>query len=534
MKTNLSLRNATARLNEPIDPEEIALTREAWTAGQLAWKLRPYQYDIYETIWDLIDRLRNAEPSETEFRVGAVVASRKIGKSFLESLISFEFGFRYPGSIIHIAAPTAVNAREIFLTEFRQLLTDCPVDLRPRPKGIDQHWYFPNGSSIVIKGVDKNPDGLRGPSSHLNFVDEAAYVTRLQYVVDSILYPMTVNTRGPTILCSTLNQSPNAEFNEYAKRCRALGQAETVSIYQAGFTPQQIAAEKNAVNESTWKIEYECEEGRDANMTVVPEWLPAVAEGLTEAAPEYPQFDTSYIPPGAYWQRFTAVDFGTSDNTVMLTGYYDFSASILWITQEGLLQGAAVTAGNIARVIKNLETADNEERPRSISAPEIARFGDHDIPMLQSLQTDQHLAIQSISKAAGLEGMVNLFRSYVSQGKLRVHPRCVNLIGCLEHAAWTTRASTRKGAPRERVLTRSVLVDANKQVLGHFDALMTAVYMVVAVDKRKSINPLPNTFVTQGQAKTWGAYSPEGYGRATLTAAKTQRPGFVPPGARKR
>jgi hypothetical protein len=511
------------------DPEELALKAEAWAAGQLAWKLKPYQYVVYETVWNLITQLRDAEPSEDEYRVGTVVACRKIGKSFIESLVSFEFGNRFPGSIIRISAPTALEARSIFLPEFHKILADCPLELRPKPRGVDHDWYFPNGSMLVLRGIDANPDGLRGPSSDLNWVDEAAYVKRLQYAVDSILYPMTVNTRGPTILCSTLNQSPNAEFNEYYKRCKSINQAAVVDVYSAGFSQRQITAEKNAVSPTTWAIEYECREERNADMTVVPEWTPEVAAVLTAEAPH----GGPHVPEMGHWQRFTSCDWGTSDNTVILTGYYSFADNKVWITQEGMLQGAAVTAGNVARIIKDLEAADNEERPRHLASAPILRFGDHDIPMLQSLQVDQRLPIQMVNKGAGLEGMINLFRSYVSQGRISIDPRCVNLLGCLEHAAWVTRASSRKDAPRERVLARSALVDANKQVLGHFDALMAAVYLVVSAHARRAVNPLPTTFVTAAQEQRFGTYSPERFGSLRTSKPSFTR-GWVPPTARQK
>lgn len=520
-----------AGVGYPHEAAEIAALKEqAWETGNLAWMLRPYQYVIYENIWNLIDRLRGSTGDETDYRVGSVVASRKVGKSFVEFLIATEFCNRYPGTIVRICAPTAVEARSVFEPESRKLFAECPARLRPRAKGIDRDWHFPNGSMLVMKGAGLQPDGLRGPSSDLNFVDEAAYVPRLQYVVDSILYPMTINTRGPTILCSTLNQSPNAEFNAYHTRCKLLGQASVVPITEAGFSPQQIAAEKNAVNASTWAIEYMCEEGRDADQTVIPEWSPEVAASLTQSAPEH----TPMTPELAYWQRICAVDFGTVDNTVILTGYIDFQTQTLWVTGEALLQGANVTAGNVATAIKGLELADAEARPRAPGAPSVVRIGDHNMEMLNTLQVDHKLMIQMVNKLS-LEAMVNNLRVWVQQGRIRVAPECVNLLGCLAHGAWTTKASTRKDGPRERVLARSVLVDANRIAFGHFDALATLVYMCLKAQSLRNQNPLPSTFVTHAQQSVFGAYSKTSYGVARHgDSGQTKRAGWTPPTARKK
>lgn len=508
--------------------EEQALIVEAWERGLLAWKLRPYQYGIYETIWGLIEKLRpegnNPAPglpghvNADDLRIACVVACRKIGKSFIESLVSMEFGIRYPGSIIRIAAPTAVEARDIFLTEFAKILADCPEHLKPRPKGVDGHWHFPNGSVIVLKGVDMKPDRLRGPSSDLNFVDEASFVTRLQYLVDSILYPMTINTRGPTILCSTLSPSPNSEFNEYYDKCEPLGQAAIVDIYSAGFSPEVIAAEKKAVNQTTWEIEYECKRKRSVDMTVVPEWTAEVKAALVAETPTHDAYGMR--PELAYWTRYTSADFGTVDNTAILTGYYDFAEACLWISREKLLQGAAVTAQSVAGSIRELEEADDAERPMHMSCQRV-RTGDNNIELLQSIHIDQRLPIGGVSKLS-LETMVNTFRLYVSEGRIRIHPRCVNLLACLDKAAWQEQAGTKRDAPRVRTLARSTLTDRARQPLGHFDTLMAAVYMCLNADRAKSRNPLPQTFITAPVAKTFGAYTPEQYGRvATRTAERT-------------
>ena len=488
--------------------EEAALVAEAWERGILAHLLRPYQYTVYEVIWTLIERLKFSPTAEDDYRVGVVVASRKIGKSFLETLVAHEFCLRYPGAIVRIAAPTAVEARDIFLPEFSKLHATCPPSLRPKPKGVDGHWHFPNGSTIVMKGVDMKPDRLRGPSSDLNLVDEASYVNRLKYLVNTVMMPMTINTRGPTILNSTLNQSPNSEFNEYFDRCEPIGQAAVIDVYSAGFTPQQIAAERNAVDIDTWQVEYECKRQRTASMTVVPEWTAEAKAALVVEAPTLEAYQKR--PELAYWTRFTSVDFGTVDNTVILTGYYDFAESCVYITQEGLLRGAAVTPNAIGGLMRELENADDEDRPMH-NLCRRRRTGDHNIELLQGLQIDQHLPISIVHKL-GVETMVNLFRVYVQQGRVKIHPRCDNLLMCLDKAAWTEQAATRRDGPRVRTLSRSSLTDSKKQPLGHFDALMTAVYMVLTVDSQKHRNPLPQMFVPEPVAAKYGTYSRDRYG----------------------
>lgn len=540
-----------------VDEEEARLIEQAWRDGQLAWMLRPQQLQIYETVWGLIETLRAArrerddwtkgrtrgnaitlplagppKSADQAYRVGVVVASRKIGKSFLEVLIAGEFCLRYPRSIVRITAPTAVEARSIFEPEFEKVFQEAPAECKPRTKGIDRDWVFPNGSRIVLRGADMKPNRLRGPSSDLNLVDEASYVGRLQYVVNSILYPMTINTKGATILCSTLNQEPSSEFNAFYEKCAALGQAAILPITEAGFTEEELRQEREAVDQVTWEIEYLCQMGRDPNVTIVPEWTPEVASACTVDAPS---FDPRH-PEMLYWQRLAAIDYGTVDNTVILTGYFAFDTQILWITNEELLVGAEVTAGRVAECLRLLEAEDAKDRPRHPDGPEIVRAADHNIEMNQSLTQDHGLLTTKINKSE-LENMVNMLRTWVKAGRVKVSPKCTSLIACLKNGTWTTTAGTRPGAPRKRVFARTSIVDAKRRPLNHFDALAAAIYMCIRAHSIKDVNPIPGNFITQSQESTFGLYSPERFGHMVTgqQAGHTQaRAGWAPPNARKK
>lgn len=501
--------------------EEQDLIEEAWHRGILSWKLRDYQLGIYEIVWGLIEKLRTQQ-TEEDYRVGSIVACRKIGKSFIETLVSFEFALRHPGALINIAAPTAKEARKVFLVEFNKLKHDCPANLRPNRQGVDGNWVFPNGSIIYLEGADIDPDRLRGPSSDLNFIDEAAYIDRLGYVVESVLYPMTVNTFGSTILASTLNKSPNAEFNAFHRKCMALGQGALVDVYSAGFSTRQIAAEKAAVSAETWRIEYECIDDRDANITVVPEWT---AELEQQVVQEAPRLDLEAAPELAHWYRFTGIDFGTADNTSVLTAFYDFAASTLWITGEDVFSGAEVTAANISRRGRALEDADDEARP--MAGGKRLRFGDNDIGMLQSMHLDHGYVCQATFKPA-LEITINNLRTWITQGRLRISPKCVNLLACLRHAAWEEKASSKGDGTRVRKLAHSNLRDPQGHPLGHFDALMALAYMLLNVNTYKNVNPLPKTFVSAAQLARHGRFNQERYFMAESNQIDKNIPKWLP------
>src|ERR1019366_3646207 len=72
--------------------------------------------------------------------------------------------------------------------------------------------------------------------------------------------------------------------------------------------------------------------------------------------------------------------------------------------------------------------------------------------------------------------MVNELRIMVSKGQIEVHPRCVQLIGCLKYGVWD--------AKRKKF--------AKSTAFGHFDALAALIYLVRNLDKH--CNPIPSGY----------------------------------------
>jgi hypothetical protein len=485
-----------------------ALVEASFRAGFLGWLLRPYQLRIYELLWGLINRLYKKPPGAGDYRCAVLVASRKTGKSFLEALVAHEFAQRFPGAQIRLTAPTGLEARDVFYPEFEKLHELAPAQARPRKQGIDGNWRFKNGSCLFLRGADMNPNRLRGPSSDLNLFDEAAYAKRLRYVVNSVLMPMTINTRGVTILNSTRSELPDSEFNDFEERCEVIGQSAVITVYEAGFTDEQIAAERNSVDDVTWQVEYECKKIRNVSLTVVPEWTKETALSCVADPPRIQQ--QMLDPAWAHFGRYTAMDFGTVDNTAILSSVFDWVNGVLYVTGEVILHGAEVYASNVAHCAKMLESADDLERPMDAAATRY-RIGDNNIEMLQSLLIDADLSIQSVGAKAALEVMVNTLRAWITQGRLCISPKCVNLLACLSHATWQVRAATHSQGARTRIFSRSELTDDNGIQLRHFDALAALVYLVRYVESHKDENPLPMTYVSAEQIAKHGPYSPANY-----------------------
>ena len=84
-----------------------------------------------------------------------------------------------------------------------------------------------------------------------------------------------------------------------------------------------------------------------------------------------------------------------------------------------------------------------------------------------------------------LEAMVNEVRLLVKQGRLKVDPRCDQLIGCLKYAVWT---DNRKQFDRSTAY-------------GHYDALAALIYLVRNIDQ--FTNPVPITHGVKSFDDVW-------------------------------
>ena len=460
----------------PAGDEE--LFKRAFTDGNLAWQLESHQITFYEMVWKLIRRLHKQEVQKSDFRVGCVQACRKIGKTYVAMCIASEFAIQKPRMQILFVAETATQAEETCVPIMEQIFENCPPSLKPAYNAIKHCYTFPNGSRIQLKGGDMSADRLRGPSSDLIICDEAAHWNKLEWTVDAVLRPRTARTHGPLIMFSSRGLTPDNEFNRYVNRCEKVDQAVTVTVYEAGFTDDFIIAERSSMLPDVWAIEYECKDMRNQNSSVVPEW--------TVEAEKNAVYIGDYGPHTANWRRFTALDLGTSDNTVIIAGAYDAEKDMLHALAERTLTGADVTDGNVARLILDAE-AEVDLVLQSKCPFDRVRVSDHDIAFLQSINANHDLRIIPVVKP-GLEISVNALRMKVQADKLRLNKRCRNTLACLRRGEWQIRTG-KQGASR-RILARSSAKDEAGFALGHYDALMALVYLNQAtVPWRTGRNP---------------------------------------------
>lgn len=441
--------------------KEVA-AEKLWRASLVAWKFHGAQLDIYEAI------------CKCEASTFVINCSRQIGKSFMLCGYAIEYAMQHKGAKICYLAPTAKAVKKIIIPRIREILSDCPRDIVPEYKVNDQVYRFKNGSEIHIAGTDaERAENLRGQVFHLVICDEAGFMDKLDYVIASILRPLTITVNGKIILSSTPPISPAHPFKRLAEVAKLANNGSYIkkTIYENPMISEKVRQQymKDAGGEDSvaWRREFLAEFIIDENEAVIPEANEArVKEMVKDVVPYNPgqELTPEQIMRPAYFDGYTVADLGYTDNTGILFGYWDFYNAYLVIEDEAMFNKPNTQI--ISNIINQKEFALwNGKKP-------YARYCDGDMITIGDLNSQHNLSF-SKTRNDELESSVNAVRLFVQDNKIRIHPRCINLISQLQSAIWD---STRKKFARS--------TDH-----GHYDLIAALIYMVRNV--KRSHNPYP-------------------------------------------
>lgn len=440
--------------NETQDiPKELAIP-ELWARGVLEWKLKPNQQKVMDLIKQIIKSKKH--------RKFIIHCSRRFGKSYTLCLLAVIVCLNIPNANVRYASSTQKSVRKMIMPIVKTILRDCPEDLKPKWDSTDGCYKFKNGAEFHVAGVNNgHEDDLRGTDAHLAIVDEAAFIDKLNYVVESVLMPQLITTGGLLLMASSSPLSPAHEFGEYIHEARSQGNYVSFNIYDADYEAEiieEFKREAGGENSTTWKREYLNELIVDEEFQIIPEWNKKYIQDVSRD--EYFQ----------YYQKHTCMDTGFKDLTAILFGYYDFKKATLVIEDESAINGRDVTSENIANTTKAKES--------ELEYKDTKRIADNnDLIFLNDLQSAHDVSFYPTSKDS-LHAMVNEVREWVKSGRLVVNPKCKQLLGCLEYGVWD---KNRKAFDRSKVY-------------GHYDALAALVYLIRNIDQQT--NPIPVTHNT--------------------------------------
>lgn len=467
-----------------------------WRLGNLEWKLRGIQKEMRRAIID--------NPGKR----ATFLVSRRSGKSFSMCAVAVETCIKTPNSIVKYVCPKQKMVKTIVNPIMRVILDDCPIDLKPEYKEADKVYRFPNGSEIQFAGSDSgNIENLRGGFAHLCLIDEAGFVDDLNYAVYSVLSPTTKTTGGKLVLASTPSREPDHEFmNDFVTPAEAEGKLIKYTIYDNPMFTEEIIQETIdeyplGKDDPQFRREYLCESAIDAEVMVIPEFTDSLQRDIIRQVDMPPHFDV-----------YVSGDPAAKDLTVLLFGYYDFLNSQLVILDELVLggEGVDITTQDIADGIRRKEKLlFTNKLTGEVKEPYLRVMDNNNLILVNDLFIEHGLNFMPTAKD-NKEAQINKTRMWLKQGKIIIHPRCVNLKYHIKMARWeTTRTGTRKGFQRVKASSDGSL-KAN-----HCDGLDALLYMVRNVETSK--NPYPsNYFEMAGD----GVFYPNGNEKYVTDTAK--------------
>lgn len=381
-----------------------------------------------------------------------------------------------PNKYVKYVLPEQKMARIIIKPLMREILKDCPDDLKPKYNSIDSKYIFANGSEIQLAGSDMgNADRLRGGDGHLCLVDEAGFCDDLNNLVSSVLIPTTLLTGGKIILSSTVPPNPNHPFIDYMN---SAGQKDSLiikTIFDArddDLTSPNPRITDEMINEiiesypagiesPAFQNEYMCKLVYNNNEIVIPEFTQELQDEII----------TDWIKP-PFCLKYISMDIGFSDLTVALLAYYDFDSGVLVIQDEIVMSGPSMTTDKLAQRIKDKEkelwTNDMTGEQEKV----YKRVSDNNLIVINDLYRLHGLYFQATQKD-NKEMAINNLRMMLSGREIIINPKCKVLIHHLKNTVWnkarTDFRRTQDGA--------------------HGDSLMSLVYMVRNLDKGMSPYP---------------------------------------------
>jgi len=453
--------------------EILTAKHELWRRGSLSFKLDATQKGLYNLFYD------------SNHKIMTWLLSRRQGKTYTLCILALEQCIKYPNSIVKFISPTKIQVNNNARPVFRQILEDCPEDIRPEFRSKDYIYFFPNGSEIQLAGSDAgHAEKLRGGDSHIWFIDEAGSCNDLNNIIKSILLPTTLITNGKGVLASTPPKEADHEFLKWIEDCQMKGSLVKKTIDDnpriTGEQRTNLIEELGGINTEEARRELFCEIIKDSTTSVIPEFDEIMSKEIVKEWPRPPFFDA-----------YEGMDTGGKDFTVVVYGYYDFRAAKIIIEDETIMDFRNKDE-TILSLVKKINEKEKKLFCNPISGEFITpykRVSDVDYILTQEiynhskqiLPKEQTINFEIIHKDLN-EAMINNLRILINNKKIIINPRCTTLIRHLMNARWDKQ--------KKRF--------ARSADDGHYDGVEALKYLVRSIEFNK--NPYPAHYQLNTQA----------------------------------
>lgn len=459
IKELLKIEERFPNLKDLTNEELIELL---WRQGNLSWKLDSAQQELYHFFHNC----------KEDVVVEAV--SRQTGKSYSATIIGFEYCLKNPSVQVKYAAGDAKAALKAIRANIMNLCAECPPDLKPTFDRQLACWKFKNNSVLYLEGLDSGKaDSLRGTPAHLIIVDEAAFISDLNYAVYSVLMPMTLTTEGKILIISTPPKSKGHEFMDFVKAAKETSSYYELDVYsylnkvsndheffKSRLPFDRVEKIRKTTPPAIFAKEYLLKYETNMDDAVIPEFTPELKLNIVKE-----------IRRPKLFQPYVAMDLGMKDLTAVVFGYYDPIEDKLVIEDELQVDGKKLTTDYLAKEIIRIEKELWGNIHGEILTP-VKRFCDiNEQIAVKDLKLKYNLKF-TVSKKDDKDAALGDLRTLLYNEILLINPKCKNLIFHLENATWNKSRTS---------FDRS-------SVAGHYDFVDAAVYFVRAIKRKKLEN----------------------------------------------
>lgn len=394
---------------------------QLWLMGNLDYLLKGKQKDVKSFL--------RTSPND----IVVVLCSRRFGKSFTLCTLAVETCIKKPNAVVKYACPQKDMVQKVINPAIETIIADCPISMKPEWKEQRKLWLFPNGSQIQVAGTDKGTvESLRGASSDLSICDEAGFMDDLDYIIKSVLAPMSDTTGGKIVLVSTPNyKDPNHDF--HTTFVYPLQDSENLIKFTLYDSPMVDDAKREQIlsrypgreTNSQFRCEYLCEINQTRESAVIPEFNASL---MAETVVEWKR--------PAYVDFYTAADTGFRDLTGILFSYWDFKNSCLVIEDELVMNGEEMTTASLAEKIRLKEHEVYKNQFTNTPTEPFIRVMDNNNLILVNDLFKLHNMTFFPTKKDNKDAQINNLRIMFAEKRIIINPRCKNLIYHLKNTKW--------------------------------------------------------------------------------------------------
>lgn len=532
-----------------VDPDTVStekLLATYWENGDLSVLMHSGQRQLHQ-LWrdfQLIDPMSVPMVDGSKPVMFCIGVSKRWGKTTWICWAATEFARARPGCEIRLTSAFQKSIEEIVGKVVPEAFRTAPPSCRPeyfgkrglKPAGL----YFPKsgpmgGAYIALAGLDMNPNALRGQSSDLDFVSEAAFCVELDDTITNILiHQYQGKPHARLCLESSAPKDPLTDWEVKlipdAKRRGAWFEATIEDNPRLSKKEIEHFISMAGGRDSTdCRREYFNEIIGDPVLKVVPDFkralhvrdhtMPEHCIGITAADPgQTHQFGLVF----GYWDWDAAcaaiIDSWAEANAstrkvACIIAAREFDLWGTWppwamrnipLLSEGLHQGWVDLlrhdrCEHLAVLLHKMANTPAEQRPGYESHPgkwitsrppncstywddqkgfrcnPHLRTSDIDLGFIRDIQAEFGIEFQAANKSAPLEVRTNMLRNWHAGGKIIYTPDAGPVLEHVEAGKWNKQRTKFDEHP----------------IYGHFDILAGLVYWVPACDMIRSVRPHP-------------------------------------------